>query len=142
MKALSVLLVDDNPAFVREAATFLRTQENPRLMIIGTASNGHEAMSQVRMLRPQLVLLDLSMPGMSGLEALPHLRVAFPGVRIIVLTLFDSDAYRQATLAAGADDFVSKLGAHKDLLRAIRRLFSASETECVDCSRANPGARN
>jgi len=119
MQPISILLVDDNPVFLRIATHFL--QQQAEVVIVGVASRGEEALGQIQDLRPQVVLLDLSLPGLSGLEVIPLLRIKLPKVKIIALTLMDADGYRQAALAAGADDFVSKTTLNIHLLPAIRR---------------------
>lgn len=120
MKPISVLLVDDNPTFLQVASRFL--QEYHELAIVGTASDGAEALSQIRQLQPHVILLDINMPNRSGLEVIPDLRHTLPGVGIIVLTLLDTNGYEKAALAAGADAFVSKTRLVTDLLPAIRRV--------------------
>jgi len=119
MQPISILLVDDNPVFLRIATRFL--QQQAEVVTVGVASRGEEALGQIQDLRPQVVLLDLSLPGLSGLEVIPLLRIKLPKVKIIALTLLDADGYRQAALAAGADDFVSKTTLNIHLLPAIRR---------------------
>jgi two-component system nitrate/nitrite response regulator NarL len=120
MDAISVLLVDDNPTFLRIATHFL--QEHDEIVVVGVARGGEEALANVQDLRPQVILIDLIMPGLTGLETIPRLRNALPEVGIIALTVLDNDGYRQAALAAGANDFVSKAAMSTDLLPAIRRV--------------------
>lgn len=120
MKLISVLLVDDNPNFLRIAQRFLQTQDD--LMVVGVARGGRQAVVQAVGLRPQVILLDLAMPDLPGLEAIPLLRAELPELGIIVVTLLDGDAYREAALAAGADDFVPKMTMNTDLPPAIRRV--------------------
>ncbi len=122
MKPVTVLLVDDNSIFLRTLTRFLEEEGRDEVVVIGVAGSGEEALTQARDLRPQAILLDLRMPGMSGLEALPLLRKALPETAIIVLSIMDPDAYRGPALAAGADDFVCKAALDTDLLPAIRRL--------------------
>ena len=117
MNSISILLADDNPVFLRIAEQFLKTQEN--IVIVGTASNGREAIARCRSLRPEVILIDLSMPEMSGLEAIPVLRADLPDATIIALTLLGTDSYRQASMTAGADAFVPKAKLSTDLLPAI-----------------------
>jgi two-component system nitrate/nitrite response regulator NarL len=117
---IRVLLVDDHEPFLRVATEFL--QRHHELVVVGTAREGKEALALAQALRPQIILLDLNMPGLNGLETIPHLRVMLPQTGIIALTLLDPRTYRQAALAAGADDFVSKANLTTDLLPAIRRV--------------------
>jgi DNA-binding NarL/FixJ family response regulator len=123
MKPISILLVDDNPAFLRIATRFL--QEHDDVVVVGTAGGGEEALTLAQDQQPDIVLMDLAMPGLSGLATIPLLRVMLPEVGIIALTVLDTNGYRQAALAAGADDFVPKASLDTDLLSAIRRVAQA-----------------
>ena len=90
--------------------------------LVGTAGGGVEALSKAQKLRPQVILLDLAMPDLPGLEIIPRLREVVPEMRIIALTMLDTEEYRKAALAAGADEFVPKADLNTDLLPAIRRV--------------------
>jgi len=128
MNPISVLIADDNPTFLRIVTRFLEEQSRKTVSVVATARGGEEALAQAEALRPQVVLIDLNMPGLSGLEAIPRLRRALPDAGIIAVTLLDTDAYRKAALAAGADDFVSKMTLNAELLPAIRRVALATRT--------------
>jgi DNA-binding NarL/FixJ family response regulator len=117
---IRVLLVDDHEPFLRVATDFL--QRHHELVVVGTAREGEEALAQAQALHPQIILLDLNMPGLNGLETIPRLRVMLPEAGIIALTLLDVNIYRKPALAAGADDFVAKASLTTDLLPAIRRV--------------------
>lgn len=119
MSRIPLLLVDDNPTFLYAAVGFLQAHEE--VNVVGTASSGEEALAQAQALRPQVILLDLSMPDMLGLNIIPLVREVLPEAGIVVLTLLDTDGYRGAALMAGADEFVSKASLSADLLSAIRR---------------------
>ena len=123
MKPISVLLVDDNPAFLRIVTRFL--QEHDDVVVVGVAGGGEEALALAQDLKPDIVLIDLAMPGLSGLETIPRLRAVLPEVGIIALTVLDTNGYREAALAASADDFVPKATLDTDLLPAIRRVAQA-----------------
>jgi CheY-like chemotaxis protein len=123
MAPISILLVDDNPTFVRILSDFLGGEEG--ILVVGTAGSGEEVLVKAKELQPQVILLDLAMPGMGGLNAIPRLRDMMPEVRIIVLTVLDANGYREAALAAGADDFVAKAHLNTYLIPAIRRLAQA-----------------
>jgi DNA-binding NarL/FixJ family response regulator len=120
MEPVSVLLVDDNPTFLRVAERFLQGYED--VTVAGLAVGGKEGLEQACALRPKIVLVDLAMPDLPGLEAIPLLRRLIPRMGIIALTIMDTDDYRQAALAAGADQFVTKVSMSTDLLPAIRAL--------------------
>ena len=123
MAPISVLLVDDNPTFLRIVTRFL--QEHDDIQIVGTANDGFGALNQAKTFEPQVVVVDLAMPGMSGLEAIPRLRASLPQTRIIALTLLDTTGYRKAALEAGADVFVPKANLNENLLPTIRQLAHA-----------------
>ena len=125
MNPISVLLVDDSPRFLQAATRFLQEHCADDILVVGAAEGGEEGLNQARRLQPRVVLLDLCMPGMSGLDAIPLLREALPKTCIIALTLFDTDTYRQAAMKAGADGFVPKAALTSDLLPAIRRVVAA-----------------
>ena len=127
MTAASVLLVDDNATFLRIAIRFLEMHGQDEVMVIGKARGGKEALAQAQELQPQVVLLDLVMPDLSGFEVISRLREVLPGVGIIALTVMGNEYYRNAALSAGADDFVPKGAMSTELLPAIRRVIHARE---------------
>jgi DNA-binding NarL/FixJ family response regulator len=122
MALLPVLLVGDSPSLLRILIQHLDKDGRGEFGIVGTALSGKEALIKAQELRPDVVVMDLAIPDFPGLDALPRLRRILPEAGIIALTLLDSERYRQATLAAGANDLVSKTRLVIDLLPAIRRL--------------------
>jgi DNA-binding NarL/FixJ family response regulator len=117
---IHVLLVDDHEAFLRVLTEFL--QRHHELAVVGVACGGKEALAQAQNLEPEVILVDLNMPGMKGIETIRRLRAMLPQAGIIALTLLDPKLCRKAALAAGADDFVAKHNLATDLLPAIRRV--------------------
>ncbi|HET89207.1 MAG TPA: response regulator [Chloroflexi bacterium] len=118
--AISILLVDDNLTFVGIARRFLEAQDD--IVVISAVDGGDEALERALELKPDIILIDItssSLPG--GLNFIPRLREALPGVGIIALTLLGTDGYRRAALEAGVDEFVPKANMGADLLSAIRR---------------------
>jgi DNA-binding NarL/FixJ family response regulator len=126
MSRISVLLVDDNPVFLSIATQFLQTHDD--LMVIGAITGGEEALLQAQDLRPDVVLVDLAMPDLSGLEIIPRLRSVLPEAGVIALTTYADDAYRRAALDAGANEFISKTDMGSELLPAIRLAAVADRT--------------
>ena len=119
-----VLLVDDNPTFLRVAADIVRLY--PELMLVGTSSTSAQTLRLAQQLRPQIILIDLSLPGLQDLDLIPRLHRLLPPVGIIALSMLDiNDFYRQAALAIGADDLVRKGALVADLLPVIRRVRQA-----------------
>jgi DNA-binding NarL/FixJ family response regulator len=123
MKPISVMLIDDNPTFLRIVERFLKKQET--IKVIAAVEGGDEALALVHRLRPDVVVTDLAMPKVSGMETILRLRAAWPRMGIIALTLLDTDGYRQAALTAGADDFVPKDILNTELIPTIERVAQA-----------------
>jgi len=117
-----ILLVDDNKEFLDSAAHFLAG--DPAIEIVGQASSGRCALEQVPLLKPDLVVMDLTMPEMNGLEATRQLKAQPDGPRVILLTLHDNSEYRAAAEAAQADGFVAKSDLGLQLLPLIHTLFA------------------
>ncbi len=127
MSPISVLLVDDNSTFLGILKDFLQ-DHGDEVSVVGTASGSEEGLASARTLRPQAVVLDLAMPNLTGLKAIPRFRHMLPDVGIIALSLLDPKTYRQAAVEAGADEFVSKTELTTDLVPAIRRVALAGDT--------------
>jgi two-component system response regulator NreC len=120
---IRVLVVDDNEAFLRVATDFLRRHDE--LTVVGAICGGEEALAQAQDLQPEVILIGLDKP---GLETISGLRKVLPGVGIIALTLLEGNTYRQAAMAAGADDLVRKAELATDLLPVIRRVTQAKRS--------------
>jgi len=114
-----ILLVDDH----QKVRTTLRTVlADERLQVCGEATNGREAIERVRELKPDLVILDLMMPEMNGIEAAYEIRKAAPGTKILFYSVHGSPESRAAARLIGADAYVQKSSA-RELLHEIRRLL-------------------
>jgi DNA-binding NarL/FixJ family response regulator len=124
-------MVDDHAAFLTELAHLL--EEDREMDVVGRAMSGEEALEQTATLRPDLVLMDLAMPGMGGLEATRRLKTdAGAGApRLIMLSLYEHAMYQEAALDAGADGFVPKSKLGTMLLPMIHALFPAAFEEAV-----------
>jgi DNA-binding NarL/FixJ family response regulator len=118
--------VDDNPTFLRILGDFLG--EDQDILVVGMARSGEEALVKAKELRPQVILLDLAMPGLNGFNTTPRLRSMMPDVGIIALTVLDANGYREAALTAGADDFVAKANLNTRLVPAIRRVVESGRS--------------
>jgi len=114
----SVFIVEDH-TIVREGLRALLSLD-PALAIVGETDNGHEAIRLVSQHKPSLVLMDLSMPDMNGMEATREIKKRHPEVRIIVLTVHKTEEYIRATLQAGANGYVLKDATHAELKMAIK----------------------
>ena len=121
MSIIRALLVDDYADFIESASQFLSTV--PEIQVVGRASSGVEALQAVDRLHPDLVLMDLAMPGMSGLEATRRIKEQAGAPRVVIITLYNNQGYRVAALAAGADGFMTKSEFGEDLVTLIHDLF-------------------
>jgi DNA-binding NarL/FixJ family response regulator len=120
--AISVLLVDDQPLLRMGFRLILEGE--PDLHIVGEASDGAEAVAQVARLRPDVVLMDVRMPVLDGIEATRAITASGACARIIILTTFDLDEYAFAGLQAGASAFLLKDVAPAELVNAVRLVAS------------------
>jgi DNA-binding NarL/FixJ family response regulator len=115
---ISIVAVDDHPVFRAGLISLVANERD--LRVVGEAANGREALAQYRALRPDVMLLDVQMPEMNGIEALIAIRAEFLAARIIVLTTYAGDVLAQRALTAGAQGYVLKGMIRKDLLETIR----------------------
>jgi DNA-binding NarL/FixJ family response regulator len=118
MSKLRLLLVDDH-AVVREGLKRLIGGQ-PDLEVVGEASDGNEAIARMKELQPDVVMMDVSMPGLSGVDATAQLKALCPAVRVLALTVHEDDAYAREFLKAGAVGYLLKRASTEELLRAIR----------------------
>jgi DNA-binding NarL/FixJ family response regulator len=121
-EAIRILTVDDHQLLREGIAAVLESQED--MTLVAQASNGREAVESFRRLRPDVTLMDLRMPDMSGIEAITAIRGEFPDARIIVLTTYAGDAQAAAALKAGAAGYLLKSSVRKELLETIRAVHS------------------
>ena len=106
MMPIRTMLVDDNPEFLRAATNFLRA--DPQIEFVGQATSGREAIEQVSRLWPDVVIMDLVMPNMSGLKATEQIKAQPEPPYIIILTLYDDPEYRAEAQRVNADGFIPK----------------------------------
>ncbi len=118
---LRILLVDDSQMFLDAAIDALTT--DPRIEVVGSAVSGQEGIAMVSQRQPDLVLMDIAMPGMNGMEATHHLKSQPQAPRVIVLTSYDLQRYRTAAHAAGADGFICKANFDSELLPLLETLL-------------------
>jgi DNA-binding NarL/FixJ family response regulator len=122
---MRILVVDDNE-YVRRGVVNL-IQSEPSWIVCGEATNGEDALKQSRDLLPDLILLDVSMPGMDGLEVARLLRRLTPSARILIMSQNDPDRLRPGAIRAGAADCVDKSHLGTELIPRIQRILKTSE---------------
>jgi DNA-binding NarL/FixJ family response regulator len=121
MPEIRVLIVDDHAILRDGIRSLLERQENIR--VVGEASNGREAIDRVQELSPDLVLMDVAMPEMNGLEATIQIKSRFPQVRVLILTQHDDYEYVEPMLRAGASGYVLKRSGGREVVSAIRQVY-------------------
>ena len=120
MRKIRVLIADDH-AIVR-AGLRLLINNQPDMEVVGEAADGHEALRQALQANPDVLTLDLTMPGGGGLKTLEGLRQTCPQTRVLVLTMHEDPSYLRAALAAGGSGYVVKSAVDAELLAAIRSI--------------------
>ncbi|TSA47749.1 MAG: DNA-binding response regulator [Chloroflexi bacterium] len=124
MKKIRLMLVDDHLVVRVGLKTFLQTQED--FDVVAEASDGEEAVSRALEMQPDVILMDITMPGVDGLEATRRLRVLCPKCLILALTVHDDKQYFMQMLAAGASGYITKQAAGDDLIAAIHTIFAGN----------------
>ena len=122
---VTVVLVDDSEEYLEQACRLVTAL--PGLQLVGWGVSGHEVLALLDHFPADLVLLDLRMPGMGGLEATTHLKLRAPETKVVVVTLHDEPEYRRAAERAGADGFLPKSELVDGLAPLVDRLFPQAE---------------
>lgn len=125
MKTIRLLLVDDSPAFIDSAGKFISAF--PNVEIVGIAMSGNDALKQVFELRPDVVLMDLVMPQMNGLEVTRQIKSFAAAPHVVIVTLHDHPEYRKAAEAVGADGFLVKSNLVGELQPTLAKLMGSHE---------------
>jgi DNA-binding NarL/FixJ family response regulator len=117
-KQIRIMAVDDHPLLREGIAAVL--QDEPDMVLVAEATNGDDAIRSFRQHRPDVTLMDIQMPGMSGIDAMTAIRTEFPNARFIVLTTYEGDVQALRALKAGASGYLLKSMLRKELLETIR----------------------
>ncbi len=118
MKELRVLLADDHT--IIRAGLRLVVEQQPDFTVVGEAENGRQAVSMAESLKPDVVVMDIGMPGLNGIEACLQIREAHPDIEVVMLSMHSDEGYVLRSLKAGARAYLLKDSAEADLARAIR----------------------
>jgi DNA-binding NarL/FixJ family response regulator len=124
-KPIRIVLVDDHPLLRQGIAALVADQSD--MQLIAEASNGREAIEQFRIHRPDVLLMDLQMPDMNGIDAMIAIRTEFPEARFIVLTTYAGDVQIIRALKAGARAYLLKSLLHRELLETIRTVHAGQK---------------
>lgn len=119
---ISVLVVDDHPIVREGLVAVLEDAED--LVVVGSAGSAETALELAAQRRPDVILLDLELPGMSGVEAIPRVRQVAPEARIVVFSAYDTDERVVSTIRAGAVGYLLKGAAAEEIVRAIRTVHA------------------
>ena len=119
--SIRILIADDH-GVLRAGLRALLSAE-PDLEVVGEAADGHEILSLASELRPEVVLLDISMPGLSGIEVTRRLKEILPDARVLILTFHEDESLLQEAIRAGAAGYIVKRAAESELIDAIRAIW-------------------
>jgi two-component system response regulator NreC len=121
MSEITVLLADDHAVLRGGLKALLDTQ--PDMKVVAEASEGNEAVRKCGEVLPDIILMDITMPGLTGIEATKEIKKRYPSVKILVLTMHEDLSYLRQMLGAGADGFIPKKAADTELLAAIQATY-------------------
>jgi two-component system, NarL family, nitrate/nitrite response regulator NarL len=121
VKPPTLLIVDRNRTFLQIVEQLLRAYYRDEVVVVGVAAQLERGLEQARGLQPQVVLLDIGIPGLAGLSLIPRLRAAVPGVWVVAMVSWEFEPYLYVAMAAGADASMFKDRLPADLLPSIRR---------------------
>ncbi|GGX77073.1 response regulator [Massilia dura] len=125
-KPISILVVDDHPLFRQGLTSILDGEEG--IVLVGEASTGREALARCHELKPDVVIMDIQMPEMNGIEATALIRRDCPSTRVIVLTTFEGDVHAMRAIKAGAAGYMLKSKVGDDLAHAIRTVHAGGRS--------------
>jgi two-component system nitrate/nitrite response regulator NarL len=130
---IRVLLADDHPIVREGLRAYLSTQAS--LSVVGEAFNGMDALEKIAALAPHIVLMDIAMPGLNGIETARHLQSSRSGVKVLILSVHDEREYLLESFRAGAKGYLLKDSAPSDVLRAIEAVHAGDPFYTVGTAR-------
>jgi two-component system, NarL family, response regulator LiaR len=122
MEKINILLAEDHKVVREGTKRLLESQSD--FNVIGEASDGLEAVELVRKLKPEIIIMDVSMPNLNGIEATKQIKAIYPNIAVLVLTGYDDDEYVFALLEAGAAGYLLKEASGEELIDAIRQVMT------------------
>jgi len=122
--SVTLLLVDDHPLIRRGLRTLL--ESDPEFKVVGEAGDGIEALQLMERLKPGMVIVDMMMPGLNGLEVIRQIKKKFPTTHAIVLSMQSADAYVHEALKSGADGYVIKESAPNEMINAVHEVMQGN----------------
>ncbi len=121
---IRVVLADDHPSLRTPLAAYLELSGD--IVVVGEASDGAEAIQMCRQHQPDVLLLDLNMPNLSGLDALPHIKQLNPNIKVLVLTARDETPYIMRALRGGANGYILKTATEQEVVNAVKDVFAGT----------------
>ncbi len=117
-----IIIVDDHPLMRKGLALSLDSETD--LKVVGQAADAEEGLTMLEELKPDVAIVDISLPGMSGLELIKHIQAMYPEVRCLVVSRHDEALYAERAIRAGARGYVMKLEAGDEIVKAVRRVLA------------------
>jgi len=139
MQKIKTLLIDDNTPFRKLLRTFLSAESD--IEVVGEAVDGETGLNQAKKLQPDLVLMDVSMKKVNGIKTTNLLKKIMPEVKVIMLSVYDLNEYREAAKANGASSYILKKNMIHELIPAIQATFSIPDEENLPKT-INPQAKS
>jgi len=118
---IKILIADDHSLFRESLRGIIESQED--MAVIAEAENGIAAMKQAKRYQPDIILMDVSMPGMDGINATRQISSKFSGIKIIGLSSYSDEVYQYKMMAAGASSYIQKVCSREDLIECIRSVL-------------------
>ena len=120
MKYRKILVADDNDSFRKGFINYLNSQKG--LKVVGEAADGYEALALSSRLKPDIIMMDIAMPKMDGITSARKIKKKYPDINIVIVTMYDEEAYRKLTEKLPVDGFISKASLSADLFEVLRKI--------------------